>query len=635
MAEGYVARLPSSVVLRSQTRTGQDAAALAEGIATLGQTLGRVADQNAEVQARIDESNHQIAMEQKRRQQSAWMAIAMGQVADFRLETQRAMAELRTKSTLGAMGHEEEAAKRFDELQTKLIDRLTQQTGGDPEVMDRITPMVANTRAAVLGDEDQWALGKRAEAQGMGVQKSVDAIAIDQQAKPDPQAAIAALIPIKQVIEASDWDGNTKAKVWDNALRTGFGGTLNGLIASGQPDAVIKMLDDGTLKGIFTDDEASQWRARAAAGSREIALAGERAASEARTAATDRLESIKVDIENGTDVAQSTVIDAYNAAKAAGVKDADLKRFDYLQEGAAHAQAMRAMTTPQLQADVAAMRDKLNRGQATAADQRRLGRAEKALDQRDAKDGESLSSLWKQGAQGQAMALAQLGQMPLEQRERVTAKMGQDHLAIVAGLRPETQRLALTGQQIRADREKDYLPPDRPSGNGKDQVRAAFDEIIGPAAKNGLAGQYRAMMDAAMDIYVGAQASRGATGGWERDGFEKAVKIAFGATRRPDGTWQGGLGTVRGRKVELPNRWNEAEFDGRVSRFDFAGAGAVYGTQAAVSNADVAANYQPVFDHQDADGTAYYRFEDRRGAAILDKRAKRVFLLPFADRGAR
>ena len=630
--EGYVARLPSSVVLRPQVRTGQAGMALAQGVAALGETLGRVADQNAAVDERIADSNHQIAMEQKRRDQSAVLAIAMGRVADLKLEAKQAMADARSKTQLGAFGHEAAATEKMDALSTKLLDEIGQMAGGDPDVMERLTPMVRQARDGVLSDEFSWARGQRAQAQGMGVEKAINAIASEQQAKPDPQSAIAALIPIKQMVDAADWDGNAKAKVMDSALKTAFSGTLNGLIDSGQHDGVTALLDNGTLNGVFDADEQQLWRRRAAAGAKEQALEAERRASDLRTAAMDGLKSIKVDIDNDGDVPQDKINAAFAAAKAAGVKEADLKDFAYLAEGAAQRSAMRRMTTPQLETAAGALRQKVSAGQATAEDERRLERAEKALDQRDSKDGESLSGLWNQGPAGQMQVMAQMAQLPVGRRNAVASKMGKPELSIITGLNPEVQRLGLIGMQIGSDRKGDYMPDAKPgrSETSEKALRDTFDTIIG-GVKTEIGGQYDAMRQAALAIYAGRQTSQGAAKGWVARDFEWAVKVAFGATMRRDGTWQGGVGKVRDKQVYLPDQMNESDFDRLISRFDYAGMGATYRDGRPASRADILAHYRPTLDHADPDGSLYYRLEGPNGA-LWDAKAKRQFLLPVRPR---
>jgi len=631
--EGYVARLPSSVVLRPQMRSGQADIALAQGVTALGQTMGQVAEQNFETDERIAASNHQIAMEQKRRDQSAIQAIALGKKFDLELALRQEAAALRGKTTdEAATGHDTRVAEAADKRAGEFIDWLAQTSGNDPEVMERFTPMIRAVRDDVLGDEAQWQLGERTKAEGNGYAKAVTAMKNAQLAKPDLERGIADLSRMRQVFFANEtMPFSLKTKLWDSFTYDVLGaGALDGMIMQGNIGQAQKVLNSGVLDSVLGDTK-EQWLKRVDAGAREQALAIERGASEARTAAMDGLKSIKVDIDNDGEVPQDTINAAFAAAKAAGVKEADLKEFAYLAEGAAQRTAMRGMTTPQLENAAGALRQKVNAGQASAEDARRLDRAEKALDQRDSKDGESLSGLWQQGPQGQMAAMVQLAQLPVDRARAVAGKMDKPELSVLAGLRPQVQRVALLGLQVAADRKADYLPQNTPGGaSGNRYLETAFKKILGPVETE-LTGEVGAMRDAAMAIYIGNLSNKGVAKGWDEAAFEKATKIAFGASARPDGSWQGGLGTVRGRKVQLPDHLNESEFDRYVSRFDYAGTGAVYGDGRKANQADIAAHYRPAVNHIDPDGTVFYRMMGPQGA-LYDAKAKRVFLLPVRPR---
>ncbi|WP_225205091.1 hypothetical protein [Novosphingobium huizhouense] len=627
MAEGYIARLPQGVVMKSQVQTGQVGMAIAQGITSLGQTMSRMADQNAQVDMRVAE-------DAKRRERSAVTAIWMGKLADAKLEAQQAMTALRTNSKDGAIGHEDAAAAKADELTNRFMDDLGQASGNDPEVLARFMPAVRGFRDALVGEESAWALGQRAKAQGVGAQKAIDAIAITQQSKPDPLQAIKDLTPIKQMIDAADWDGNTKAKVWDGALRQTFGGTLDGLLNAGNVSGVQALLDDGSLQGVFSADEMEQWRGRAKAAGREQQLEVERAASAARGDAVDALKAIKVRIDNGDDVPQAEIQNAFNGAKNAGVKQADLLEFAYLAEGAEQAKAMRGMTTPQLSVAIADLRAKQSAGRASAEEARRLQRAQKALDNRDEKDGENLSTLWRSGPGGQAQAVAQMAAMPVDQRSRVAAKMGQAKLALFAPLPPNARDTALLGTNRRAaqDRAAPFLPQTDKGAIDDEATRTAFAEALSPALINQLGGGGD-VYEAALDYYVGAM-SKANKSGFDKPAFLRSIGIVMGARQYPDGAWRGGIGDVRGRKVILPETWTGADFDRRMSRFDFAAHGAVYANGAPANKADVLAHYQPTVDHEDPDGTVYYRLQDAQGRSLLTK-SRSVFLFGAPPMGGR
>lgn len=631
MAEGYVARLPSSVVARVAPRGATPGEAIGRGIAELGQTLGGVADQNARVEEQIAQSNFRISERAKARDRSAVSAIWLGKLADLKLEARKASIDLRSKSAEAAIGHEEAVQADIDKRTELFLQGLEEASGGDPEVMERFAPSVRAMRDDVIGDEAVWALGKRAEAQGNGVEKALDGIRNEQLTKPDPAKLMRDLTGLKQVIDSADWDGNAKAKVWDGALQAGFGATLDGSIATGQTTAARKILTDGTLDGIVSPEQKKGYLQRLDAADREAALEAERAASAEREAAMDDLKLIKVLAEDGKEaVPQSRINAALERARKAGVKPDVLAEYAYMGEGAVQAQRFRAMPTPQLSSEVAGLRAKENAGTITPEEQRRLTRAEKVLDDRDTEKGDGLGALWKSGEQGQAQVMSQLAALPGDERVRVADKMGQGKLALVAGLRPQVQQAALVGVRTRAARPDAFMPVGPKGGEGDmKQVRAAFERTLSPALVNALGGRYADVMEAALDFYVGSQAQAGTAGAWNAAAFAKAVNVIYGAYQGPDGRVRGGIGDVRGRKVELPPHWTAQEFDQRLSVYDFAKEGAVYRDGKPVQRGDVLQNYQPVVERSE-DGRVLYRLQDARGRALMRKGGA-LFLLPVPN----
>lgn len=629
MAEGYVARLPSSVVARIAPRGPTPGEAIGRGVAQLGEVLGNVAEQNTRVEEQIAQSNFRIGEQIKARERSAVSAMWAGKLADLKLETRKAVADMRAKSKEGAIGHEEAVTADVDKRFEQFMQGLQEAAGGDPDVIERFAPSVRAARDDVIGDEAAWALGKRAEAQGNGVEKALDGIRNEQLTKPDPQKLMRDLTGLKQIIESADWDGNAKATVWEKVLQGGFGATLDGSIANGQIAGARKILTDGSLDGIVSPEQKKGYLQRLDAAEREQQLEAERAASAEREAATDDLKLIKVLTEDGKEaVPQSRINAALERARKAGVKPDVLAEYAYVGEGAVQAARFRQMPTPQLSAEVATLTAKRNAGQISAEEERRLARAEKVMDDRDGEKGDSLGSLWKQGEAGQAQVMAQLAALPGDERVRVADKMGQGKLALVSGLRPQVQQTSLIGGRTRADRPDAFMPvgPKGGTDDSKKFVRAAFEKAISPALANALGGRYGDVLEAALDFYVGSQAQAGTAGAWDERAFAKAVNVIYGAYQGPDGRVRGGLGDVRGRKVELPPHWTAQEFDQRISVYDFAGQGAVYRDGRPAERGDVLANYQPVVERMD-NGRVLYRLQDARGRSLTRKDGS-LFLLP-------
>jgi len=223
--------------------------------------------------------------------------------------------------------------------------------------------------------------------------------------------------------------------------------------------------------------------------------------------------------------------------------------------------------------------------------------------------------------------MGRLAAMPGAERVRVADKMGQGKLALVAGLPMQVQQTALIGARTRSARPDAFMPVGPKGGAGDErQVRAAFERVVSPALANALGGRYRDVMEAALDYYVGTRAQTGGMEGWSGQVFGNAVNTIYGATLRPGGVWQGGIGTVRGRKVELPPQWTAQEFEQRFSKVDFAARGAVYRDGRPAEREDILTNYQLVVDGQD-EGRLFYRLQDARGRPLMNRNGG-IFRLP-------
>lgn len=625
MAGWFTSRVNASVAPAAPAAPSQGAG---EVVSALGRTAGSMLDQRQQTDLQVSKVDEAIAVREKAAQQDAASSAFAVKLATGEGDWARWVTDHQNDADF-----ETQANAKVDADMAALRGEL----GNDPDLVNHYAPLLARSAEARKTAAYTHVAQVRAKASASATDELVTTSSNNASNSPDRTAEFA------QTVSAAVMANSTiPAALRPVAAKSAAGQVwvsgLSAAVRSGRYDAVEKELDAGTYNAVLPDGAIPALRRLIDAERSASASAARTAQADQERAARESIAQVQVSIDNGDVVPIATIQSVLAAGKAAGLPQSELMKAGYLGERMVYTQRAKSVATPVLESQIAALKARQNAGgdrQLKPEEGRMLDQYQKELDARDAKDGESISGLWKQGAAGQVQALGRLAQMPLEQRERVTAKMGQEPLAIMAGLKPVAQQQALAGLQVRATRGKDYLPPSVPHQEPMDRVRKEFDAIVGGPVKNGLAGQYGAMIETAMNIYVGAQAMHGATAGWERDGFEKAVKIAFGMTRRTDGSWQGGLGTVRGRKVELPDRWNEAEFDTRVSRYDFGRAGAVYGNGTAASNADVVAHYQPVFDHQDADGSAYYRFEDARGNALWDKNAKRAFLLPFVDPEAR
>ncbi|WP_298599814.1 hypothetical protein, partial [uncultured Sphingorhabdus sp.] len=325
--------------------------------------------------------------------------------------------------------------------------------------------------------------------------------------------------------------------------------------------------------------------------------------------ARNAIKAIEEKVKLGINPTDAEIRAARAAGTASGLPEADIIALDGLGIQIGLNRSYSESADPLgINAGAAAARlgDKIATGKASEAEQISYAHLKGIADSRAKAQGSKLKEVAKQGIGGQMKVLAQLQQLPQEQRFAAAeeAKAGLGQLSLLPA---RTQQFALEGREVRAARKDEF---------GKaEEVKAAFRRRIGEIAPS-LGGEYDNLQGIAWDIYAAEMNNRGATG-WNEAQFEKSVKIAFGARVREDGVFQGGIGRVRGKQVILPDWQTPPEFDAAISKLTFAGA--VYGNSQAASKADILANYRPEYYGDDARGLPLYRFISPSGYPLKHK----------------
>jgi hypothetical protein len=275
---------------------------------------------------------------------------------------------------------------------------------------------------------------------------------------------------------------------------------------------------------------------------------------------------------------------------------------------------------------------KINSGAATAEDEAQLKALQAQLGMRDDDAADQLSGLASKNVAEQGAAMETLAQMPEARRFAAAEKAGDMGAAFLAGLPPRNRALALQGRQVRANNPDAYMPVNASGAHDKALLDAEFRAVLGPQITAQLVqtNMYESVREAAADYFVGNQAQQGGAGKWGRPAFERAVRIMFGARTRADGVIAGGLGVVRGKRVELPDRYTASDFDEIFSAMSFNGA--VYGNGNDARKDDVLANFTPVFMTTDDKGTAYYQLHDRTGKPLRWKGTTEPYAFPMGPR---
>lgn len=607
--ETYRSRSGNSVTLRSPRRASSLAGALGEGVETLGRALGDVAENERQTDEAVAESEHRIELERLERARSAAIANGLGGMAALQAEAATAITELRTNSQPGATGHEEAVREALDQRAAQFLATLPD----DPAVQERFGPMVTQWAGRALTEEATWELGRRAEHQGDNLEAWVTQASNEQRRAPDPARFAQVQADGEALIDAMDIDGTAKAAL-KAKLRQGLvAGHFDGLLEAGNTAAVRAALGDAAFDWIdprLRDGYLSQADTIDRAAAAQAALDEK----EAQQAAKDKAAAVKVRIEAGEAVPQSEINAVLRELADAGVPEADQLEFGYMAEEGLHRRQYRTATTATLEAERRDLQQKADAGDLDGDGHRRLDLLDTIIDERSDAQGAELGPLLKGGVEARVQGVAQLAGMGVAERWRAAGRAGDMQAAVIAGLGTERMRvLAVQGGQIRKDRPDDYLPPVRQgeTDNRTNRVAAAdaaFQAVLGADLVRQAGTAYAALRETALD-YMAAQ-----TPGWSEAAFRRAVQAVYGASERADGTVQGGIGAVRGHRLELPTFWTAGEFDQVYSRFAFPNA--AYAGGAAAAPADVRRYYRPQFARTDADGATVYSFVGPDGRVL-------------------
>lgn len=609
-SQGYRAQLPSSIVKRVVQRQPGMGAAIAGGLQQAGKVALQVSYQDAETRERITESENRIALIEQQRARAATVAERMGQFAELQLQVEQDIEALPEKAKPDAAGY----AAKAEALYRQRWQEFAGTLGNDPEVQQHFAPMGARWLGAAIGRAREAERRQRTGYIGDQFDTSVETQSAGLQAQPSIENWGAMIADHDSAIDMQDLDGRTKAAMKLMVRQKATAALFEGTLAQGNPGAVEDALKSGRFdEWVGGAGGKARYMERAQSVRDVAARQADAQASEARRAAEDMLDAIKARVDGGEVVPQGDIEGALARARAAGVKDAELIRFGTLGAQAASRRYAQGLTTPEIEQQRTMLNTKRSAGEANAADIRVLAALDKELDQRADKSAGTVSALWKDASTRPA-AVAQLHAMKPSERWRVAEKVG-GTIGVLATLHPKSADTAIRGAAIRADRPEAFMPRDEKDKARPDLAREAFASALGLPLMNDLGGEYDKMLNTALDLYVGSQADAGASGAWNANEFGKAINIVFGASRRADGTIQGGLATVRGRKVELPRGWTGEEFDRSLARVTLDGA--VYSDGRPAAKADVLENYRLVVEDEADDGSVVYRFEDARGRVLL------------------
>lgn len=606
--------MPEERGYRSQTTPGGPGRAVLTDADAFGAGVGRAIEQGGDQFHQRQVRKYKL---DRQEDADAEAADVQRRAAEARVRMDQKIRESRTGPVPGAKGHAEAIQKALEEEKTALLDGIAE---------DSIRRSAATNwddyASRTFSAEDGYELGRRVdldianhnragELADNRITSSGGDQAIYQEELTQGYSSIAAL---KNVTP----EEKEKLKREFEAGRT-----ATWLQARNQTDpAGVKLeLAAGLYDNLLTPDQVQRLDRGAEIEIKAQVVAAEAEASEARKQARNNIEALEARTEAGDIPTAKETAAAIATARAAGVPEADLIRFTTKRDDAEILRTYNPANDPtgsKSAATVEAIDAKIRAGKATPEEYRLRETLAGYGDKRATDTSAKLKELAATGPAGQLAAVEQIGALA-SRAERFEAgrKLG-GNLGYIALLPSSAARaVAINGAGVLKDRPKDF-------GEVED-VKEAFRRVIGPIAP-GLGAGFGELQSLAWQIYAGQMNDKGLTG-WDKRNFDTAVRTAFGATSRRDGTMQGGIGTVRGRPVILPDRLTAPEFDARISRADYSGA--VYADGSQASKADVLARFRPEWHDSDAAGANFYRMIGPNGKPLRMKDG-RLFNLKVA-----
>lgn len=576
----------------SQVAPGGPGRAVLVDADVYGAGLGRAAEQAGDQQ-------HQRALRSYRldRQEAADAEAADVQrrAAEARVRIDQKIRESRTGPVPGAKGHAEAIRAALEEEKTKLLEGVAEDS-----IRRSASTNWDEYASRTFSNEDGYELGRRVDldianhnrAGEIGVNR-ITSSGGDKATYQEELIQGYASIDALQNVTPEEKDKLKRAHE--------AGMTTAWLAARNETDpAGVKLeLGAGLYDDLLTPDQVKALDRGADIEIKAKAVAAEAAAVEARTQARNAVEALEARTEAGDIPSAKETAQVIAAARAAGVPEADLIRFTTKRDDAQILRTYNPANDPtgtKSAATVEAIDAKIRAGTATPEEYRLRDTLAGYGDKRATDSAAELKELAATGPAGQLQAVETIGRLA-SRAERFEAgrKLG-GNLGYVALLPSSAARaVAINGAGVLKARPKDF--------GEKVDVEESFRRIIGPIAP-ALGSGFGDLQSLAWQIYAGQMNDKGLSG-WDKRNFDTAVRSAFGATSRRDGTMQGGIGTVRGRPVILPDNLTASEFDARISRADYSGAAYADGSQA--SKADVLARFRPEWHDSDATGANYYR----------------------------
>lgn len=589
--------------------------ALLEGGAAIVNAVAGNAELDRQVDRRIADIDHDIAMRQQREAENLAIANAGARSAQMQTRLSERIATLRTDPSIGPDAYPAAVKAAIDEETREFWNALPQSE----RVRTQFIAPMAQLAGSIEVREGGWAREQSAKLQGDSGQQVINvgaqAIQLDPRNAENFAAQMAASDAVIDGIDATPAARAAMRRLRDQAFRSA---ALSGLENAGDYQGMRALANDPGYMAVFDADFADRTLARADQSERAALLAQKAQVEAQRDQVSGELDTIEATIATGGIVDQGRIDAAAAAARAAGVPEARVIEF----QGKGMTQAINRQFGPAADPTGALGRAEISRLNGIAR-QRPLNSEENMTYQR------LIDVQGKRRMDDAALLKANLGKDPrsyLSVLGEVDQRPQAERFALAEAVRPGLGYFGLLRPGDRQDAMEGYFDlqanPDLIKAKGRtgglvDPTPKAFRQHIGAMAGELPEDTIDRYGKVAASIYAHYLKDEGKTG-WHPRLFAQAANIATGAKQGSDGVWRGGIGLVNGRHVWLPDWSSAASLTTMLARANYSNA--VYANGQTVSRDDVLKNYSPVLVEGGGAGEpAAYIFVNAAGQSLKRK----------------
>ncbi len=600
-----------------RSRGGSD---IARGIGQVGDALFNAEMQDRQLDERDRDVDHQLEMAELARKRQAEIADAAGRFAEVKGGLAIYSEELKVApgAKPGAAGHAAAFAMEAD----KRLKEFAGTLSADPEVRTRFEPMIQSALTEFTTREKAWEIGETGKYQGEQWKKYANGKNIELQTGAIDKL-FSAIEESTSLAEGMGFTGTQRVAILDATHREMAVSFIDARMASGQQAEIRALLKKGILDPFMTAEMKDKYYTEADRADERAAMTAARAQADAERVARETLGGVQKLLDSGAEPSPQEMKNA--EAAAALLPPAQRVELAVMQTQLAINRETRGLGVDDIRHRRDFLRARVDAGKATQEQQLMLRAYDKRLEAAEDREADDTKLELGAGVQGRVAAVERLQARDPDTRFRVGEK-AEAGLGFAATLpAASSRRMAIEGGDARKNR-KDLFDEKLTK-----EMRTAFRSNMGSVATGLQGSEYSGREALAMDLYAADVVRNGRTG-FDAKLFWQYQNIAFGATRRADGKFQGGLGTVNGRRVELPQEMSDVEFRSFVARSSFAAA--VDDAGRAIPKSFITTRMTPQLDEVSADGRTYwYKMVGASGATLKDKDG-RDLRLPVPLRGA-